>query len=127
MLQSPKELSVNEILREAPLKAVCLKLDGSENTPYINCGKGDTLAQRTVSLPHRRVRGKLVRVWKKGKKNAAAKIFAWTLLKANVKYRPKYHQKMACFNNLLNIRVDLQLDCPADEPGIGPCQAPIKP
>eukprot|EP00983_Pelagomonas_calceolata_P100431 1158566-Pelagomonas_calceolata.AAC.6 len=25
--------------------------------------KGDTLAQRAVSLPHRRVRGKLVRVW----------------------------------------------------------------
>eukprot|EP00983_Pelagomonas_calceolata_P061399 1146818-Pelagomonas_calceolata.AAC.1 len=33
--------------------------EGSENTPYINEGKGDTLqlAQRAVSLPHRRIRG----------------------------------------------------------------------
>eukprot|EP00983_Pelagomonas_calceolata_P060520 1146416-Pelagomonas_calceolata.AAC.1 len=36
---------------------------GSENTPYINEGKGETLAQRAVSLPHQRVRGKLVMVW----------------------------------------------------------------
>jgi len=36
---------------------------GNENTPYINLGKGDTLAQRAVSLPHQRVRGKLVWVW----------------------------------------------------------------
>eukprot|EP00983_Pelagomonas_calceolata_P100966 1158637-Pelagomonas_calceolata.AAC.6 len=36
---------------------------GSENTPYINEGKGDTLAQRAVSLPHQRVRGKTVWVW----------------------------------------------------------------
>eukprot|EP00983_Pelagomonas_calceolata_P094751 1157921-Pelagomonas_calceolata.AAC.8 len=25
---------------------------GSENIPYINYGKGDTLAQRSMSLPH---------------------------------------------------------------------------
>eukprot|EP00983_Pelagomonas_calceolata_P125071 1161179-Pelagomonas_calceolata.AAC.4 len=36
---------------------------GSENTPYINGGKGNTLAQRVVSLPHQRVKGKLVWVW----------------------------------------------------------------
>eukprot|EP00983_Pelagomonas_calceolata_P002923 96337-Pelagomonas_calceolata.AAC.3 len=39
---------------------------GSENTPYINLGKGETLAQRAVSLPHQRIRGKLaglVWVW----------------------------------------------------------------
>eukprot|EP00983_Pelagomonas_calceolata_P021423 671440-Pelagomonas_calceolata.AAC.1 len=33
---------------------------GRENSPYINCGKGDTLALRAVSLLHQRVRGKLV-------------------------------------------------------------------
>eukprot|EP00983_Pelagomonas_calceolata_P070687 1150889-Pelagomonas_calceolata.AAC.3 len=31
---------------------------GSENTSCINKGKGDTLAQRDVSLPHQRVRGR---------------------------------------------------------------------
>eukprot|EP00983_Pelagomonas_calceolata_P121421 1160800-Pelagomonas_calceolata.AAC.6 len=36
---------------------------GSENTPYINFGKGGTLAQRTETLPHQRVRGKLVWGW----------------------------------------------------------------
>eukprot|EP00983_Pelagomonas_calceolata_P080335 1155104-Pelagomonas_calceolata.AAC.3 len=33
---------------------------GSDNTTYINKGKGDALAQRAVSLPHQRVRVKLV-------------------------------------------------------------------
>eukprot|EP00983_Pelagomonas_calceolata_P000175 5645-Pelagomonas_calceolata.AAC.1 len=32
---------------------------GSESTPCINLGKGNTLAQRAVSLPHQRIRGKL--------------------------------------------------------------------
>eukprot|EP00983_Pelagomonas_calceolata_P074258 1152486-Pelagomonas_calceolata.AAC.2 len=31
---------------------------GSENTPYINQGKGDTLAERATSLPHQRGKGK---------------------------------------------------------------------
>eukprot|EP00983_Pelagomonas_calceolata_P121981 1160859-Pelagomonas_calceolata.AAC.16 len=32
---------------------------GGENTPHINKRKADTLAQRVMSLPHQRVRGKL--------------------------------------------------------------------
>eukprot|EP00983_Pelagomonas_calceolata_P076889 1153614-Pelagomonas_calceolata.AAC.3 len=36
---------------------------GIESTPYVNQGKGDPLCQRAVSLPHQRVRGKLVWVW----------------------------------------------------------------
>eukprot|EP00983_Pelagomonas_calceolata_P117776 1160444-Pelagomonas_calceolata.AAC.9 len=36
---------------------------GSKNTPYISQGKGDTLAQGAMSLPHLRARGKLVWVW----------------------------------------------------------------
>eukprot|EP00983_Pelagomonas_calceolata_P008723 284378-Pelagomonas_calceolata.AAC.1 len=38
-------------------------LVGSEDAPYINQGKGDSLVQRTLSLPRQRVRGKLVWVW----------------------------------------------------------------
>eukprot|EP00983_Pelagomonas_calceolata_P066724 1149172-Pelagomonas_calceolata.AAC.1 len=34
-----------------------------ENAPYINQGIGDTLAQRAVNIPHKRVRGKLVWDW----------------------------------------------------------------
>eukprot|EP00983_Pelagomonas_calceolata_P069655 1150449-Pelagomonas_calceolata.AAC.1 len=30
---------------------------GSKNTPYTNLGKGNTLAERAVSLPRQRVRG----------------------------------------------------------------------
>eukprot|EP00983_Pelagomonas_calceolata_P110189 1159641-Pelagomonas_calceolata.AAC.10 len=40
------------------------KKKASENTPNINCGKGDTLAQRAVKLPHHRERGKQVWVWR---------------------------------------------------------------
>eukprot|EP00983_Pelagomonas_calceolata_P046880 1140377-Pelagomonas_calceolata.AAC.2 len=36
---------------------------GSENNPYINGGKGDTLAQKASSLPHQMVRRKLTWVW----------------------------------------------------------------
>eukprot|EP00983_Pelagomonas_calceolata_P101067 1158650-Pelagomonas_calceolata.AAC.4 len=33
---------------------------GRENSPYINSGKRDTLAQRAVSLPHQKMRGELM-------------------------------------------------------------------
>eukprot|EP00983_Pelagomonas_calceolata_P128074 1161474-Pelagomonas_calceolata.AAC.2 len=36
---------------------------GSEDTPCINQGKGDKLAQRAVSLPRQRARGELIWVW----------------------------------------------------------------
>eukprot|EP00983_Pelagomonas_calceolata_P001534 51605-Pelagomonas_calceolata.AAC.1 len=44
---SCRELAGNEICKRQGHA-------GSENTPYINSGTGDTLAQRVVSLPHQR-------------------------------------------------------------------------
>eukprot|EP00983_Pelagomonas_calceolata_P042860 1138685-Pelagomonas_calceolata.AAC.1 len=59
-LQIPIRIPGEFPLEKRKRKNYVLRLVGSENTPCINKGKGDILAQRAASLPHRRVRGKLV-------------------------------------------------------------------